>query len=155
MIAGSTPSNVDDAVATLKRPHMEDFLAAVYCHYDIVIWSQTSWKWVEIKLTELGFLTSTKYRIHFVLDKTSMLKLSTGEVDAKTGESIGRHVKPLKIIWSKMPRYGPNNTVAIDDLERNFLLNQGEGIKCTGYYRKKKKARQDNELVGLACYLTR
>jgi ubiquitin-like domain-containing CTD phosphatase 1 len=40
----------------LKRPFTDMFLRAMYQYYDIVIWSQTSWKWLEIKLTELGYV---------------------------------------------------------------------------------------------------
>lgn len=31
-------------------------------HYDLAFWSQTSWKWVEAKLTEMGILFATDYR---------------------------------------------------------------------------------------------
>jgi len=54
----------------LKRPFTDLFLAEAYKNYELVIWSQTSWKWLEIKLTELGILTNVNYRILFVLDKS-------------------------------------------------------------------------------------
>lgn len=47
----------------MKRPHMDEFLTAVYAHYDLCVWSQTSWRWLELKLTELGFLTNNNYRL--------------------------------------------------------------------------------------------
>ena len=61
-----------DNEIVFNRPYMNDFLACVYKHYDIVMWSQTSWRWLEIKLIELGMLADQRYRISFVLDKTSM-----------------------------------------------------------------------------------
>jgi ubiquitin-like domain-containing CTD phosphatase 1 len=40
----------DDAVANqLKRPYMDEFLTWAYKYYDLVVWSQTSWKWLEVR----------------------------------------------------------------------------------------------------------
>jgi ubiquitin-like domain-containing CTD phosphatase 1 len=63
--------------AELLRPYAHEFLAAMYQEFDIVIWSQTSWKWLEIKLTELGLLTNPNYKICFVLDKSSMFNVES------------------------------------------------------------------------------
>ena len=37
------------AAVAQARPFLHDFMAAVYPFYDIVIWSATSMKWVEVK----------------------------------------------------------------------------------------------------------
>ena len=129
---------------------MDEFLVVAYKHYDLVVWSQTSWRWLETKLIELGMLIHPGYRFCFVLDKTSMFTVKSIR---RGGSSVVHHVKPLQIIWSKFPRWGSHNTVHIDDLSRNFALNLGSGIKCTGYFRKKSKARRDTELLGLSKYL--
>ena len=69
------------------------------------------------------------------------------------------YVKPLQIIWAKFPHWGPTNTVHLDDLSRNFALNLGNGLKCTAYYRERKKKRgasgrvNDQELLGLGRFL--
>mmetsp|Transcript_12136 Transcript_12136/g.21597 ORF Transcript_12136/g.21597 Transcript_12136/m.21597 type:complete len:384 (+) Transcript_12136:115-1266(+) len=146
----------DDAVANqLKRPYMDEFLTWTYKYYDLVVWSQTSWRWLELKLTELGMLTHPGYKICFVLDKTSMFRIISTN---RSGKQVTHHVKPLQIIWSKFPQWNSRNTVHLDDLSRNFALNLGSGLKCTAYYRKKKKrsatgGSNDKELLGLGRFL--
>lgn len=45
----------------------------MYPHYDIVIWSQTHWSWLETKLAELGIIGAEReYKICFVADRTPM-----------------------------------------------------------------------------------
>ena len=41
-------------------------------------------------------------------------------------------VKPLEFIWRRFPDfYDRRNTVHVDDLSRNFVLNPANGLKCT------------------------
>jgi len=142
----------DELASELKRPFMDEFLASVYTHYDLVVWSQTSWRWLETKLTELGMLTHPGYRFCFVLDKTSMFSITSSKRD---GKKVKHFVKPLEIIWNKFRnRWGDHNTVHLDDLSRNFALNLHNGLKVRAYHRKKgSKAKKDRELFGLARYL--
>lgn len=139
----------DDAANFMKRPYMDTFLTQCYPHYDIVIWSQTSWRWLETKLIELGMLTHTGYRFSFVLDKTSMFTITNP--DPHKGQRREHHVKPLQIIWSKFPQWSSANTVHIDDLSRNFALNRSSGLRCKAYYRRKRA--RDSELLGIGKYL--
>lgn len=109
-------------------------------------------------MTELGMISNPGYKICFVLDKTSMFKIVSS---TKGGKRVEHSVKPLQIIWTKFPRWGRHNTVHLDDLERNFALNLGSGLKCTAYHRKKKRRREttdgwgedDAELLGLGRFL--
>ena len=95
------------------------------------MWSQTSWKWIEIKLTEMNMLMNAKYQITFVLDKKCMFRIESYK---KSGEKTEHYVKPLELIWRKMPEYyNKHNTVHIDDLARNFALNPNAGLKVTPY----------------------
>jgi ubiquitin-like domain-containing CTD phosphatase 1 len=135
---------------SMKRPFMDEFLAAAYNDYDLVVWSQTSWRWLETKLTELGMIANPGYKFCFVLDKTSMFSITSTKRD---GTSYKHQVKPLQIIWSKFPQWGAHNTVHLDDLSRNFALNQLSGLKVKAYYRKKSSGKRDIELVMLSRYL--
>ena len=107
---------------------------------------------IQIKLTELGMLTHPGYKICFVLDKTSMFQIVSTN---RSGQKVTHHVKPLQIIWSKFTQWNSRNTVHLDDLARNFALNLGSGLKCTAYYRSKKKSggSKDCELLGLGRFL--
>mmetsp|Transcript_27164 Transcript_27164/g.45312 ORF Transcript_27164/g.45312 Transcript_27164/m.45312 type:complete len:378 (-) Transcript_27164:92-1225(-) len=140
------------AAEAMKRPHMDSFLTTAYLHYDLVVWSQTSWRWLETKLTELGMLTNPGYKFCFVLDKTSMFAITSTKRD---GSAYKHQVKPLQLIWSKYPRWGAHNTCHLDDLSRNFALNLTCGLKVTAYYRKRTAGRRDAELLGLGGYLER
>lgn len=141
-----------EAIEKMKRPFMDDFLARMYESYDLVVWSQTSWRWLETKLIELGMLSSTRYKFCFVMDKTSMFTIISTK---KSGTKVKHSVKPLQIIWNKFPQWDSRNTVHLDDLSRNFALNLSNGLKVTAYYRKKTKGKRDVELAGLSNYLTR
>lgn len=99
--------------------------------------SQTHWRWLELKLTELGMFNNPSFNICFVLDKTSMFPVD------------GKKVKPLHIVWGKFPsQWGKHNTLHVDDLDRNFIMNPQNGITVSAYYRegtkkKKKKSGAD------------
>ena len=61
----SATATVQETIDQMKRPFMDEFLSAMYVHYDLVVWSQTSWRWLETKLVELGMLTNPNYRYVF------------------------------------------------------------------------------------------
>mmetsp|Transcript_10083 Transcript_10083/g.13213 ORF Transcript_10083/g.13213 Transcript_10083/m.13213 type:complete len:359 (+) Transcript_10083:311-1387(+) len=132
----------------MLRPYMHKFLERVYRHYDIVIWSQTKWTWVEIKLTELGMLSNSKYSICFALDDSSMFKV----VGFKNGKPKRHKVKALGLIWARFHHWTRQNSVHIDDLARNFAMNPECGLKCKPF-RRDKEPEQDTELLRIAAYL--
>jgi ubiquitin-like domain-containing CTD phosphatase 1 len=105
--AHSVGSANDTVANNLKRPYMDEFLTWCYKYYDLVVWSQTSWRWLEIKLTELGMISHPGYKICFVLDKTSMFKIVSSQ---RSGKKVEHSVKPLQIIWSKFPHWSSQNT---------------------------------------------
>lgn len=108
-----------ESISVLSRPGLHQFLASAYRHFDIVVWSQTSWRWLEAKLTELSMLFSTEYKLAFVLDRTAMFSVTS----TRRGVERTHEVKALEIIWRKFPQWNQHNTLHVDDLSRNFALN--------------------------------
>ncbi|KAI0647374.1 HAD subfamily IIID h [Trametes meyenii] len=145
LTSGALPPN------ECARPGLHEFLEAVYPYYDICIWSQTSWIWLETKLVELGMLGGVRsYRIAFVLDKTCMFTVFS----MRDGQPYKHSVKALQIIWNHFPQYGAQNTIHIDDLGRNFALNPGEGLKISAFKNAHTQAAMaDKELAKLGRYL--
>lgn len=158
----------------LIRPYMHEFLTRVYKHYDIGIWSQTNWRWVEVKLYELGMLNHPDYRLCFVLDDSHQIPLTMsykcdeperyrkhiekhGQKKSKytlTSDNIltrVHRVKPLQVIWNFNSNWTDSNTIHIDDLEKNFVFNPQCGFVCSKYDRKDRKT--DKELIQIASYL--
>ncbi|KAJ7864822.1 HAD-like domain-containing protein [Mycena olivaceomarginata] len=151
------------------RPRLHEFLEAIYPHYDICIWSQTSWIWLglsgmfddrlrnlifplkETKLVELGMIGSLKnYHISFVLDKTPMFTVFT----ERDGKPWKHSVKPLQIIWNHFPQFNATNTIHVDDLGRNFALNPNEGLRISAFKgAQTREGLADRELDKLAEYM--
>jgi len=137
--------------AECARPGLHEFLEAIYPYYDICIWSQTSWRWLEAKLVELEMIGSTKnYQISFVLDKTTMFTVFS----ERKGQTYSHSVKPLQIIWNHFPQYSAKNTIHVDDLSRNFALNPNEGLKIRAFKNAySEEALSDHELEKVGKYL--
>jgi ubiquitin-like domain-containing CTD phosphatase 1 len=137
--------------AECARPGLHMFLEAVYPYYDICIWSQTSWIWLETKLVELEMIGSDRpYKISFVLDKSPMFTVFS----QRNGKTFQHSVKALKIIWNKFPQWSAKNTIHIDDLSRNFALNPSAGLKILPFKDcHTARAQQDRELERLMRYL--
>ncbi|XP_073127147.1 ubiquitin-like domain-containing CTD phosphatase [Henckelia pumila] len=131
----------------LMRPYLHEFLSAVYAEYDIMIWSATSMKWVELKMGELGVLNNPNYKITALLDHMAMI----------TVQSDTRGVfdcKPLGLIWAKFPEfYSAKNTIMFDDLRRNFVMNPQNGLTIKPFRKAHANRSTDQELVKLTQYL--
>ncbi|KAL3814507.1 hypothetical protein ACJIZ3_015775 [Penstemon smallii] len=131
----------------LMRPYLHEFLSAVYAEYDIMIWSATSMKWVELKMGQLGVLNNPNYKITALLDHMAMI----------TVQSDTRGVfdcKPLGLIWSHFPEfYDPRNTIMFDDLRRNFVMNPQNGLTIKPFRKAHANRDSDQELVKLTQYL--
>uniref|UniRef100_A0A023GB63 Ubiquitin-like domain-containing CTD phosphatase 1 n=1 Tax=Amblyomma triste TaxID=251400 RepID=A0A023GB63_AMBTT len=130
----------------LMRPFLHEFLESAYEDYDIAFWSATNMKWIDAKLYELGVTRHPKYKIAFQLDSGAMISLHTskyGLVD----------VKPLALIWGLVPAYHSGNTIMIDDIRRNFLMNPQSGLRVRPFRNAHRHRNTDRELLRLARYL--
>ncbi|WCJ18405.1 Ubiquitin-like domain-containing CTD phosphatase [Euphorbia peplus] len=131
----------------LMRPYLHEFLTAAYAEYDIMIWSATSMKWVELKMGQLGVLNNPHYKITALLDHLAMI----------TVQSDSRGIfdcKPLGLIWAQFPEfYSPKNTIMFDDLRRNFVMNPQNGLTIKPFRKAHANRDSDQELVKLTQYL--
>ncbi|KAI3715669.1 hypothetical protein L6452_22655 [Arctium lappa] len=131
----------------LMRPYLHEFLSAVYAEYDIIIWSATSMKWVELKMGQLGVLNNPNYKITALLDHLAMI----------TVQSDSRRIfdcKPLGLIWAHFPEfYSSKNTIMFDDLRRNFVMNPQNGLTIKPFRKAHANRDNDRELVKLTQYL--
>eukprot|EP00959_Pyramimonas_sp_CCMP1952_P348759 7306602-Pyramimonas_sp.AAC.1 len=78
----------------LMRPYLHEFLAASYSMYDIIIWSATDMKWVEVKMKELNVLSNPNYKIMCMLDHGSMITVNSEKY------GYGSHIEPLSVLRS-------------------------------------------------------
>lgn len=131
----------------LMRPYLHEFLTAAYAEYDIIIWSATNMKWVELKMGQLGVLDNPNYKITALLDHSAMI----------TVQSDTRGVfdcKPLGLIWAKFPEfYNSKNTIMFDDLRRNFVMNPQNGLTIRPFKKAHSSRSNDQELMKLTQYL--
>lgn len=131
----------------LMRPYLHELLTAAYAEYDIIIWSATNMKWVELKMGQLGVLDHPNYKITAMLDHLAMI----------TVQSDTRGVfdcKPLGLIWAHFPEfYSPKNTIMFDDLRRNFVMNPQNGLAIKPFRKAHANRGSDEELLKLTQYL--
>ncbi|KAL5222454.1 hypothetical protein ABZP36_027167 [Zizania latifolia] len=135
----------------LMRPYLHEFLAAAYSEYDIMIWSATGMKWVELKMGQLGVLDNANYKITALLDHLAMITVQS------ENQSSGKKTfdcKPLGVIWTQFSEYyNETNTIMFDDLRRNFVMNPQNGLVIKPYKRTHSNRSTDQELVKLTQYL--
>ena len=131
----------------LARPYLHEFLASAYEHYDIVIWSATSMKWIEVKMRELGVLGHEHYRIAALVDHGAMITVGPlpdyGVFDCK----------PLGYLWAQHDGWHERNTIMFDDLRRNFVMNPQQGLRIRPFRNAHSARATDDELLRLSVYL--
>lgn len=148
----------------LMRPYLHEFLTSAYEHYDIIIWSATSMKWIIEKMKLLGVHNNENYKIMFYLDSSAMI---TGKLEVmfqcayqcfkfSTVHCPKRgvvEVKPLLVVWGKFKQYSSRNSIMFDDIRRNFLMNPKSGLRIKPFSQCHLNRDKDKELLKLAKYL--
>ena len=81
--------------------------------YDIVIWSATGMKWIEVKMRELGVTSNPNYKITFMLDSKAMISVFTDQYGVVL-------VKPLGVIWGKVSLFTSFSFCVFLELLRYF-----------------------------------
>lgn len=130
----------------LMRPHLHEFLRSAYEDYDIVIWSATGMRWIEEKMKLLGVQGNPDYKIAFYLDSSAMISVYTAERGVTD-------CKPLGVIWGKYSQYSAANTIMLDDIRRNFMMNPQSGLRIRPFRRAHFSRDNDKELLRLKKYL--
>eukprot|EP00884_Botryococcus_braunii_P021653 jgi/Botrbrau1/8171/Bobra.357_2s0017.2 len=140
---GSSAERAED----LARPFLHEFFTGVYEHYDIIIWSANSKKWIEVKMQELGVASHPDYKVICYLDGRWMVTVHT--------EKYGVfNCKPLPMLWAKLPEfYNKDNTIMLDDLARNYVFNKQNGLVIKSFRHAAQNRATDRELLGLKEYL--
>ncbi|CAD5116736.1 DgyrCDS5591 [Dimorphilus gyrociliatus] len=139
--------SVGETGRDLMRPYLHEFLTTAYTFYDIVIWSATDMKWIKAKMSELGVLNHPSYRITFMLDSLAMISVNCQKYGLV-------NVKPLGVIWKKFDQWSDKNTIMMDDIRRNFIMNPQSGLKIRPFKNAHQNRDTDKELLRLSKYLT-
>lgn len=126
----------------LMRPHLLEFLTKAYEHYDLVIWSANSYKWIKVKMEEMKVFNNPNFKISCCLDHGAMIGLHSKERGLFS-------CKPLQVLWHNIQEYTPENTIMFDDLRRNFVMNPQQGLRIKVF----RGDPTDNELLRLLEYL--
>jgi len=132
----------------LMRPHLHRFLTSAYEHFDIIIWSATSMRWIELKMKELGVADNPNFKITCYLDHAAMITVNSPKYGVYD-------TKPLGVIWGKFPDiYKKSATIMLDDLGRNFIMNPQQGLKIRPFRNAPMNRHIDTELLLIGDYLT-
>lgn len=100
-------------------------------------------QYITKKLELVNAIDNPNYKIAFCLDLSAMASI----VDK------GILVKPLSLIWNKYKQYSSMNTIMVDDVSKNFILNQQSGLWIKPFNKSHVKKHKDRELLKISDYL--
>ncbi len=110
-------------------------------------------KWIELKMSELGLSSNPAFTLSFYVCSRAMLSVMAKRRPSEDFETLC-DVKPLPVLWALLEgRYGPSNTIHVDDISRNFLLNPAQGLKIPPFKNAHQTRASDRVLWALGRYL--
>ena len=99
-----------------------------------------------MKLVELGLLGGgAAFGLCFVLERDAMVRVpltrrgppaggARAGASGAAGETVELEVKPLELVWRQCGgRWGPHNTLHVDDLPHTYALNPRNGVQCAQF----------------------
>jgi ubiquitin-like domain-containing CTD phosphatase 1 len=138
---------VTDHPSKMMRPFLHEFLAIAYhSGWDIVIWSATNMRWIEVKMRETGISTSPDFKIAAFVDVGAMIRVKRHDKYV--------NVKPLGVVWGIFAEHcRKETTIMFDDLRRNFLMNPRHGLRISACHDLPHTRATDSTLENLSKYL--
>jgi len=132
----------EERIAIFQREYLKEFLQFVFNQFKYVaLWSSANKSWIK-HVIDNTILSEYENKFIFIWsgEKTSILR-NTVRYPYMT------RCKKLKKIW-RQKKYkdlgiGKHNTIIVDDISKNFVLNYGNGILINEY----KINTKDNSLL--------
>lgn len=117
------------------RPHLDTFMAYLTSKYHVGIWTAA----LPIWKNRVVNTTLNKYKPNFLF-------MGSGKsvVYSLTPE-VGSVIKPLTVVWKQFPKFGPENTLIIDDTKSTGSLNPKNHLHIKPFYAV--NAINDKELI--------
>jgi hypothetical protein len=108
------------------RPYLGDFLNFLFKQFKSVsIWTASSQQWADDVVNKILYpLMNSQYKFRSVLSRDHLPR--------RTGYPL-RYYKPLKLFWDTYKDMNAENTLIIDDREKNFSQNESNGILIPKY----------------------
>jgi NLI interacting factor-like phosphatase len=107
--------STDPLLNSYPRPYLDCFMTYLLSNYHVGVWTAALPIWKHRVLNN----TLKPYEKHL------LFALSREHVLFDKYDSV---VKPLHLIWTNFPNFGPHNTLIIDDTYSTGLLNQNNHL---------------------------
>lgn len=135
---------MDDEYLVCERPGLHDFLDWLFEHFNVMVWSAASPDYVHFIVDKIVKQENDKGRHN---PKRNVERVFTSDQCDESSEKYNGDLKNLNLLWDKydFPKYGPYNTVIIDDLKHIYDTQPHNTIRIKKFIANEKHA-EDKEL---------